>query len=175
MTEYTDTTNPYAAPSSNLEPELTAGRLSFINAFKRFTAWGVFGLTLITAGIYIYYWMFTRGKNINTELSDENKISPLLTNSVIATGLIYTVFSYLPSFVDSSALQVVTLVMMLFMIIYMVVYLTWIFKFRNRLNMLTNAKKGDQLWLGGIMTFFFNVIYFQYKINQIHDNKNSLG
>jgi len=169
MTEQVQSQNPFEAPQANLETE-SSGELSFINAFTRFTAWGVFGLSIITAGLYMYYWMFSRVKNLNTGLSSEQKIPSLLTNTVIATGIIYTIFAYAPGFVDGSIVAVVAMATLVFMVIYMVTYLTWLFKFRNRLNILTGAKKGDQLWLGGIMTFFFNVIYFQYKINQIHDN-----
>ncbi len=169
MSKQTENQNPFEAPSANLETQ-TSGQLSFVNSFTRFTAWGVFGLMIITLGLYLYYWMFTRVKKLNSNLSMEHKISSLLTHTVIATGLIYTLFAYLPNFVDSSLIQSMLLVTVILMMVYFVAYLMWIFKFRNRLNLLTGAKKGDKLWLGGIMTFFFNVIYFQYKINQIHDN-----
>ncbi len=54
----------------------------------------------------------------------------------------------------------------------MVLNLVWAFKFRNRLNILSGSKKGDMFWLGGVLTFFFQIYYFQYKINEMHDVSN---
>ena len=49
--------NPYESPSAEL---IDKGSLGSINQFKRFTAWGVFGLSMITLGIYPVYWLMRK-------------------------------------------------------------------------------------------------------------------
>lgn len=49
-----------------------------------------------------------------------------------------------------------------------ILILVWVFKFRNRFKLIHQDKKID---LSPILTFFFQIFYLQYKINQVHDAK----
>ena len=54
--------NPYAAPQSDV---IEASGNTRIHIFKRFSAWWVFILNLVTMGIYPLYWMYNRASIIN--------------------------------------------------------------------------------------------------------------
>lgn len=160
--------NPYVAPDANLAVENSGSGVDAVKQFPRFTAWAVFGLSVITLGLYGYYWLYSRTNTLNDLSANENKIASWLPITTIAVAVVYWIMSLLPIFDPQMAgsLGIVSLVVSL---TYIVLYLMWIFTFRSRLNLLSGANKGEAFWLGGIMTFFFNVIYFQYKINQMHD------
>jgi hypothetical protein len=162
-----ETQNPYAAPASNVASDSLGQDVSKIKSFKRFTTWGVLGLAIITLGIYAYYWMFSRTKTLNT-LIPENKIAGWMVPTIIIFGVINILLSLLPLLAPE---QAVTIQMLStpFSIIGFVLGLTWAFKFRNRLNIISGSSKGNVFWLGPILTFFFQLYYFQYKINQMHD------
>jgi len=160
--------NPYAAPTSNVASDSLGQDVSKIKAFKRFTTWGVIGLAIITLGIYGYYWMYSRTKILNT-LIPENKIAGWLVPAIIGIGIINLIFSFLPMAVSPEIVQAISLISIVFSLIGFVLVITWAFKFRNRLNIISGSTKGSPFWLGPILTFFFQLYYFQYKINQMHD------
>lgn len=162
-----DTQNPYAAPASNVASDSLGQNVGKVKAFKRFTTWGVIGLAIITLGIYGYYWMFSRTKVLNT-LIPENKVASWLVPAVIITGVLNLIFSILPLIAPELA-GTLALVSLPFSIIGFVLVIVWAFKFRNRLNIISGSTKGNVFWLGPIITFFFQLYYFQYKINQMHD------
>ena len=162
-----DTQNPYAAPASNVASDSLGQDVSKIKAFKRFTTWGVVGLAIITLGIYGYYWMHTRTKVLNS-LIPENKIAPWLVPAVIGLGVINILLSILPLVSPENAVAA-SQISLPFSIIGFVLVVMWAFKFRNRLNIISGSRKGSPFWLGPILTFFFQLYYFQYKINQMHD------
>ena len=159
--------NPYAAPASNVASDSLGQDVSKIKAFKRFTTWGVLGLAIITLGIYAYYWMYSRTKTLNS-LIPENKVAGWLVPVIIIMGVINLLFSALP-FIAPEQAATIQMISAPFSIIAFVLGLTWAFKFRNRLNIISGSSKGNVFWLGPILTFFFQLYYFQYKINQMHD------
>jgi hypothetical protein len=55
-----------------------------------------------------------------------------------------------------------------------VVTLVWVFQFRNRLNEFFAPRQENRYWLGGVLTFFFGVLYLQYKLNQLIDREKSV-
>jgi hypothetical protein len=162
-----ETQNPYAAPASNVASDSLGQDVSKIKVFKRFTTWGVVGLAIITLGIYGYYWMYSRTKTLNT-LIPENKIAGWLVPAVIGLGIINIIMSLLPLGAPELA-ESFALVSLPFSLIGFVLIIVWAFKFRNRLNIISGSSKGNVFWLGPILTFFFQLYYFQYKINQMHD------
>ena len=162
-----DTQNPYAAPTANVASDSLGQDVSKIRVFKRFTTWGVLGLAIITLGIYGYYWMYSRTKTLNT-LIPENKVASWIVPAVIGLGIINIIMSLLPLVSPELALSL-SLVSLPFSLIGFVLIVMWAFKFRNRLNIISGSSKGNVFWLGPILTFFFQLYYFQYKINQMHD------
>jgi len=163
--------NPYSAPDADLAVENTESGVDAVKQFKRFTAWAVFGLGLITFGIYSYYWLYTRTTLLNNLSEPKNRIASWLPKATIAVVALTFLLNFLPQslLTDQSSAMAFGLFFLVVFVAYFVLFIMWIFGFRKRLNLLSGSNKGDLFWLGGIMTFFFNVIYFQYKINQMHD------
>jgi hypothetical protein len=144
--------NIYQTPQSDLAVQGTGG----VENFKRFSAWGVFGLSIVTLGIYQIYWLYNRTMTLNS--FHENKIQ-MAWNYVLVCSLIATfVVAGLEGMYPDEP-QVVTL-SSLVNIAYLVSYLVVLFKLRNRLAEVMGVP------LNGVYTFFANAIYLQYKINQ---------
>lgn len=161
MSDFND--DPYKTPEATLT---TAGEAQNILDFQRFSAWGVFGLTIITLGIYSYYWMYSRMPTINAMHKDK------ISKGLLINFLVVTVLYYASSFVgETEAAIIFTLGITL---IYMVLYIIVVFKMRNRLQDIMNQSSNNQYQLGSVLTFFFNAIYFQYKINECIDDVNGV-
>ena len=141
-----------------------------LDSFTRFSAWGVFGLTIITFGIYYMYWFYTRTLKLH-EFHD-NKISMGLVYSAMVTYIAYTALSFL----DEAAYQneFVLIASLSVMLGYFIVYLTWVFTFRSRLLDIAVANGNTQFKINPVLTFFFQALYLQYKINVYIDNKSNL-
>lgn len=154
--------NPYEAPSSQLEVDSS----SKIFIFNRFSAWFVFGLSIITLGIYPIYWMFTRAMTLNNKT--DNPIAMFWLYGLIAI----VIFHYSILFLFPAMVKFELLVRAVRLVFSLVV----IFSIRNRLQDIINADIGPiGTNLSGIMTFFFHAIYLQYKINEaIDSSKNAL-
>lgn len=147
--------NPYQAPSSNLE---TNNSDSSITQFKRFSAWGVFGLTIITLGIYPIYWLYSRASVINT--IHEDKISGGLLVSLV----LITIMSFFTGFVEDK--PEFALANLIVTVLYLVITLTVLFKIRNRLQVIMSDSHKSIYNLNPFLTFFLTTIYLQYKINE---------
>jgi len=161
--------NPYSAPKADLAVKPSGGGIEKIKHFKRFTAWGVFGLSLITYGIYTVYWLYSRTKILN-ELVPDNKIADWIPSTLILTTLVSIGAGIVSGgYVSAVSVGIANSIYLLSTLAYLVLYIILIFAFRNRMNVLSDSHAGSKFWIGGIMTFFFNAIYFQYKINQVHD------
>jgi len=151
--------NPYRTPEAPLKQAVDK---ESILLFKRFTAWGVFGLTIVTIGIYPVYWMYSRATVINS--FHENKISPVFLYTLVVAVILSTATLFFgPGDTEVIIGGVIT-------IVYFVVYLIVLFKIRNRLQVIVNQTSDKTYNLSIILTFFFYVIYLQYKINECIDD-----
>lgn len=155
-----DLKSPYSTPSANLfETKKGANALS---EFKRVSTWKVFFLSLITFGIYIYYWIYSRTKILN-KLPSVEPIGNVFMNSVIVFLILSCILGWFTKVnTDSSLLalsQVVSFAASALAII-------WCFKFKNRLNTFISNNIGNGSMLTPIMTFFFQVLYLSYKLNE---------
>lgn len=158
MSENRAEVSPYATPNADLNVE---GSINEISKFKRFTAWGVFGLSIITLGIYPAYWLYTRSKVLNSIIDDG--ISLTLLNIFLVLVVVSFAVGFLSGALpDNSTLATINSFLT---IPYLIIYLVILFKFRNRLRDLTNLN------INGVITFFGSAIYLQYKINKAIDNQ----
>jgi len=154
-----DMTNPYKAPESSVE-KLSSGELAGV--LPRFSAWGVFGLSIITLGIYGIYWLYTRTQKLNAVLD-----KPI--NSVFTTiTLVLYSLSLITNFVPKDD-PVVAGVLSLLGLAGGIMMIVWVFMIRRRIHEYVGIPSGHPQQLGPILTFFFSTIYLQYKINQIID------
>ena len=149
--------NIYQTPSSDLDNSIKGG----VSKFKRFSAWGVFGLSLITLGIYPLYWLYSRSKVLNS--FHDNVISKVLLNIFILVAILSFSTGYLSSSMPTNTVFAIADGVLI--LPYLILYLTVLFKFRNRLREIT----GDVV--GPVLTFFFSAIYLQYKINESIDSE----
>lgn len=154
--------NPYKTPDATLVQATGDGS---IQNFKRFSAWWVFGLTILTLGIYPYYWMYSRAKTINSLHQD--KISSVL----MFIFLVVVALSYASGFLGDS--QAAVLAGLAITLLYLMLYLMVLFKIRNRLLGIMNGSSNREHKLGPVLTFFFYAIYLQYKINECRDGLES--
>jgi len=154
-----ETQNAFEAPKADLSTPATENP---ILEMKRFTAWGVFGLTIVTFGIYFIYWMFTRVNNVN-RISKVAKASILAVYIYIGASIISNVFMY------GFMLMNVSLILSLISII---AFYVAIYSLRRALIEVINKGTNEPVKIGPIKTFFFNIIYIQYKINEAIDNQS---
>ena len=146
----------YRAPEADLAVNLNARAV--LN-YQRFTAWGVVGLTMITFGIYPIYWLISRANVTNT--FHPNKISIVAVNTFLASAIgVFMLAVFSGFFPDNQALGLANVLVSL---INFICYFAVLFLLRNRLQEITGLK------IGPFLTFFLNVIYLQYKINQSID------
>ena len=150
--------SPYATPNSDLN---TVGGSDKISNFKRFSAWGVFGLSIITFGMYPIYWLYSRSKVLNS--FSENGISTILLNIFIVVVVVSFSSGVLSGIMPGN--PIISAVNGIAAIPYMILYFVVLYKLRNRMNDITTSK------IGPILTFFGFVIYLQYKINEEIDSQ----
>ncbi|WP_078085607.1 DUF4234 domain-containing protein [Microbulbifer mangrovi] len=148
--------NPYSAPTSDLS-EATEDLIS--GNFQRFSAWWVFLLSIVTLGIYPVYWVFTRAQTANR----------IHEKQITAAWLVAMVALYALTFAAEFIFPEMEGLYLLVNVGYLVAYLTCLFKVKNRLQDLMSKSTGSTYTLGPVLTFFFNAIYLQYKINEFID------
>jgi hypothetical protein len=157
--------NPYAPPGTNVD---TFAETAVFSEFPRFSTWGVVGLSIVTLSLYFPYWMLTRTAILNRLLPQQavsGAFMGLATALYVANmgmGVVDSIYG------DSDGVASVYVILNL---VSTVVFLVWVFKFRNRIVELAHAIPGKRGWLGRVMTFFFQVFYFQYKLNELIDGE----
>lgn len=158
--------NEYKAPDSNVE---TITGPQGIETLPRFSAWGVLGLTIITLGIYPLYWLYKRTEIIN-EIC-ENEIPQWLSG----TALVFYTLGLLTNMIPDQYYQdpMVLVVAGVAAILNVVFYIWWILAVRTRLQMLIDRARFPDFNVGPVLTFFFQTIYLQYKINQYIDQQDA--
>ena len=160
--------NPYQPPKSSLQPPGSAG----IRAFPRLGTLLVVALGILTLGIYLLYWLYTRTRILNS-LLPSRPVPAGLINFVLSTYIVVIGLSLVELAYPGN--QTIGTVTSLINLVSSIGFLIWVFIFRERLNHFNNAAPGQRYWLGPILTFFFQSMYFQYKINQMLDEQNDDG
>ncbi|MEI6895720.1 MAG: DUF4234 domain-containing protein [Colwellia sp.] len=165
----TEVENSFEAPQANL----TEGNFEKpILEMKRFSAWGVFFLTVITFGIYYIYWFISRGNKINT-LATGSKVKLGMLYAYIVLSIGSVVFSTAVSSGPSAAdALVIAMVSMLLSIVSVVLLLMAVFSFRRVIEEVASVGSQTPVRLSGVLTFFFAAVYFPYKINEAIDNQS---
>jgi len=154
--------NPYSPPQADV---VAIDSSNSMDNFKRFSAWWVFLLTTFTFGIYTVYWFYTRSQTINDV--HHHRVPEVAMWGSIILFVTNTAFSFVPggSFANQNLFALVTSIAYLFFILW------WIFAVRNRLQEMIDENGGADYRLGPVMTFFFQNIYLQYKINEQIDRQ----
>jgi len=148
------------------ESEVTVRDLGNINLFQRFNIWFVLILILLTLGLYIVYWLHTRTKILNQIV--HHNISTIFVSVATLLFVLSFVIQVVGTLLEEAAvfpnaMQYFTYLPMLELISNILI-LVWVFKFRNQLQKTFSSSEFD---VGIIPTFFFQIIYLQYKINRL--------
>lgn len=159
MTDSTE--NAFEAPKADLSE--TPKDQPILN-FERQSAWIVFLVGVITFGIYFVYWFYSQ-KSVLNENTRSTKVSE---NLFIAYVAMFVISNLIGFFISDDSFSLIS---GLATIGYLVAYVMFVFSVRSILNGIINASVSteNQTNLGGILTFFFSAIYFQYKINEAID------
>lgn len=153
--------NPYQTPAAEV---MEANDSGLTGILPRFSAWGVFGLTVVTLGLYMYYWMYARSRAVNQHVA--NPINQPFMGITVAL----MVCSWASNFVAQVA-PGPGAIMGLAGLAGTVMFVIWLYQLRSRLHQIQGLSKGHPLWIGPVLTFFATVIYLQYKINQSLDRQ----
>ena len=124
------------------------------------------GLTLITLGLYLPFWMHRQCKVI-ARLLPHNPVSPewIVAVFVLSFGSLGWVIPELVTDDDPQVLMIGTIIEWIDTICFLVVA----FKIKNRMNELLGSQPSSPRWFGGLGTFFFTCWYLQWKINRVHE------
>ena len=161
--------NPFTPPESDLRPPLKKGH-QFIQEFPRLPTLLFIGLGLMTLGLYIYAWIYTRNAMINRCVPDDKRIPDWLSNSAVALGVISFMMSAMGMLFPKTTLGLAMIdAQGVFAMMSFAMTMVWLFTFRTLLHQLTGAYPGKRLWANGLLLVLFSVYYLQYKLNQIHD------
>jgi hypothetical protein len=125
------------------------------------SVWAMFGLNIITLGIYLAIWFWTRRDAFN-RLNSGRKISPmpallLLIANILSVGLLILWFCCEDTLVEKQINQFDRLLNIL-------IALTFLLQSFNLRKMLADHYNIKLSWLA---TFIFRFYYIQYKINRL--------
>ncbi|MFV8782527.1 hypothetical protein ACNKU7_08910 [Microbulbifer sp. SA54] len=152
--------NPYSAPTADLNVAATTSDDLISDNFRRFSAWWVFLLSIVTLRIYTVYWIIINARTLNRIQS--NPIAPI--------WLLLMVIFLASSYVLEYAFPQMEWAIAATNIAYLVTLLTSLFKVKNRLQDLMTESTSSPSNLSSVLTFLFDAIYLQYKINEHIDH-----
>lgn len=153
--------SPYQAPTADLTNDNTND--VSLTGFKKLSTWYVLLYTILSLGLYIIYWLFSRTKTLN-EKHQSNPVSVALMYTAIFIYIISYPLMIIEVFIPEESTYVLTSQLISFL--GNILLIVWTFKFRNRLNTYLNLDKNDTKYLGPVMTFFFQALYLSYKVNE---------
>lgn len=167
-------TSPESSANETIENAFTAPEADLtdttqddvILGFKRFSAWWVFLLGMITQNLYSLYWLYSRAQTTNM-LAKENKVN-LLYLFVAIPCIIIGVFTDI--FIDEFQNETLLLATGILTFVGLIFWVIFAFSMRKPLTEIINRSSADNVHLSGLLTFLFSSIYFQYKINEAIDN-----
>jgi uncharacterized membrane protein len=154
--------DPYKPPVVDVSPPDVRYEDS-IQVFEKFSTWYVIGLSLITLGLYPVYWLISRSRRLN-RLKYIEPVSEAFMQITAAAWVLSYPISIGEIFMRGNATYLIF--SQAFEIVTVIVLLVWAFMFRNRLNTFLERSSAKYSRLGPVMTFFFQVFYLSFKVNQ---------
>ena len=157
-------TNPYETPDSQLVD--TSLNQEGYTKLKRFSTWGVLGLSIITLSTYTIYWLYSR----TVALNKQPGVTPI-SGAFMSVATVLYVIPFLMIIPESIYPEnsVILLASNMVSIASNIFFLVWVFKYKNRLNVVLRDRQVPIKYLGSIMTFIFTVLYLSYKTNEYVD------
>lgn len=136
-----------------------------IENLKDQSTWRLFGLGIITYGIYFAHYIRKQSDKINSRLDKDMAISAGFVNFILVMCYLSAALFIPYLFVDDghpierigNAADNVSAVLLV----------VWGFKARNRVNTLCSFDNKSGNWFHGFWTFLFTPLYFNYKVNRL--------
>ncbi|AJQ97881.1 DUF4234 domain-containing protein [Gynuella sunshinyii] len=159
-------TDIYKTPSSSVNiPDF----IEDLNAFKRVSVWRMVFLTIVTLGVYPIYWMYTRTQILNSITSQG--ISSSVIRIALVSGGVYLLSPILGQYLVGHQFAAA---MKLFAVAsYIVFTLIWLFGLRAEITRIARNQGQSDFHANGVLTYFFQMLYLQYKINQFFDRQEN--
>jgi len=144
-----------------------------ISNFPKTNVIYVIFLSYITFSFYIFFWLKKYSDILNKEITDKK-----ISNVWFPLSITVTTINFVMVFIEilTNDNPQIVLIGKQINYIYIIILILWLFKVRDKMNLVLETKKNTQFWYSGILTFFFNIWYLQYKTNKIQDltiTKNS--
>ncbi|WP_028579640.1 hypothetical protein [Desulfogranum japonicum] len=168
----TENQNVYAPPQANLiDKNLNSETDSLLHDLKYRSTWSLLLLTVVTLGVYSAHYVRRQSMVINTYLGEDEQISPVFYNIILVSSYILLILILLyVSVLQNDSLDLASDICSRGSNILLLI---WAFMARKKMNSLLSAVKGGDYWFHGFWTFFFQHLYFNYKINKITASQNS--
>jgi hypothetical protein len=138
-----------------------------LSSFEKFPALGLLPLiciSIVTLGIYTWWWMYSRSVILNNALPPEQRISlhfmHLCLGGFVVTMVLAIALGFQPD--NMSMEQTVNILSMVLNIMVII----WVLHFRRGVNYLLGQIK-TPYHMNIILTLLFQVFYMQYKLNLI--------
>lgn len=144
-------------------------RKDIIHKFPRQSVWAIIGLSLVTLTIYFPFWLRKHTRIINQLLPNNQVPSWWFPLYLCITILNFALV--IPEIIteDHPAVMAVSKLISMIDIILTIV---WIFKLRNRMNILLETEKKTPYWYQAFWTLLFGLFYLQYKVNKLQELKD---
>ncbi len=159
-----DQINPYAAPASEAfaEDDYALAGYNALQGIRRRSVILMLFLCIVTLGLYVNYWVHQTAVAVNKRL-ERNRLSMGMVALFWGVSLLSTLW-IVPEIVSEDAPGVVQVGAMLNWVdtIFSIVMA---FTIRAGLHSLLRVHSSHAAWFNGIATFFFGILYLQWKIN----------
>jgi hypothetical protein len=151
--------DPYAPPGAIVADPAPAS----YGDFRRISTWWIIPLWVITLGLYPSYWLYSRVKTLNA-LSTTDAIPEGLP----LAGLLLNAGNLIAAFVNAAYpdLMGIPLIAFFVQLASFIVNLVCVFSFRDELEEHPTEHSERSYHLSGLATFFLQVLYLNYKLNQ---------
>ena len=135
------------------------------------STWRLLGFSIITYFVYMVYYARRQTIILNEYSPLEKQIGLVFFRWWFVITYISLALFFIYLFVPDDSPWV--MISNLFDYLDSLLGLIWAFKARSSLNRLLLSEKGTSCWFNGIWTFVFQILYINFKINQLLKNEAS--
>ena len=141
----------------------------FLFSLRSQNTWRLFFLGLITYGVYYAHHVKNLTDDINEHYDHSDQISDGLVSSFLALSYVSLGIFIIFLLLDESHqyFKTIDVVDTVLTIVWQIMLLVWAFKAKTRINFKMGLSKGAKDWFKGIWTFFFAILYVNFKLNKL--------
>jgi GYF domain 2 len=165
-----------SAPSSGLAPGYGAGLAAASRPIPPDLHWALVLVISFFCGIFSYVWLFIEASFVKKLKPDADFLAFLIAGVSGTFGSLIALYAGLIAMAIRQNDGPPMVLLVLFGLVDLastVLYFVGIFKMRRAIQEYYNTVEPINLRLSGVMTFFFNVFYFQYHFTRIVEWKKT--